>query len=1513
MSVQPLVPIYPPAPLPAFEVLDPDDLIEVWVSAAPFAPVQSRELMRFPVGTSIEEMVRVAQPNPTLQGHTLVWVNSEVRDGYVDRYFWARVRPRRGTTVYIQTVPNDDFRTIGLIAILALAIAVPFAPALAGTGFAAGTLGGGLLTAGLGILGSFAFNALVPPPNQSSGSTQQLEQVSRFQTFRNTMEPWGLFERVIGTVRIYPKFLAEPYTDIIGQEEWKRMVFAIRGPVQLSDYRFGNRAAERIRNLKIRHTEGWPANPRTFAASDVDLNRNRIRVPGHGYLDEHPVRFKGDPPTPLEKGTTYWVTNKNPDYIKVSATQGERPIRLTATGTGGTVFRREPRPKIYPGAVFEQATQITLAKNVKHIFTTQPETDDAKVLFFFPEGLGKFDDKNPEDLDHQTVQVQVRWRKKGTATWTNDEATAYPARNSRRIPRPVPLRERIDQQWTEVPTLGVYAVYMNPWNGDIEVGFPARSRIPDPNSRGRPQPGPSGERGATEPNLPPFPSDRIPIARVYRTSFDNDRIEPDEIVDVRPPVSGLDFPRGARFLDRNDFRPRPTSPRSRRIRVRRGTIKLFALDVRAKKREQFFRAVDIDFPEPGEYEIEIARKNDAGGGLVFDRVDLVGIQSFTNKNILDEEERQDGISLIEVKVKAQDNLEGAVDAFNFLATSYFETWDGTSWEWGPTNNIAECVRGVLQGTGNINPVPTSRLVLDDWQEFAEWCADKRYTCGQVVDFPSTVREIANDLASCARGTLARVDLNIGVTIDRLKSQRVTLFARHNMQKGSFRVDLPFVKVPHFLRVRFRNERQDYAFDEVRIYGDGFSKANHDPAKGEVLSVPMITRPGHAKEYARYRWLDGKWRQKSYTWTSPLHGFAQRHGDLNGLNHDAGFLGLGSAQVVSVTTNAGNVETVTLSTPVNMEIATSYSIQWAQPTAGPPATNRILTEPVNTAAGEQSTLTLTTPTPIADAPAVDDMLVFGEVDKEAQDVLVSRLSPVSPYRTRFECRDLAPQVFAVDGETFDETASAITIPPDIDRPVVIGIFSDESAIRIVHDGSVERGIRVTLKPPQALTFSATRLEAQIREKIVGTDEGDDFERESSPWDKLFLPFSTASVRFTNVRFGVTYEMRFRYRGDASGAEWVADNPTNSSITSTATVGDWVTVEETVKAYFFPPPDVTDLSATLDELRWIYDRPVRVLGFRVRVHYGSLRDWNTALRLTPDDQLVRNSPFQITDLRGTGQRTLLIKAVDVDGQESVNPGSVRFDFGEPALANVVLTNDYHPAFSGTISGGTVIADVLQATDTTKHWIAKDDHPYWKAEPTYRFWTAASEKYDEMTYDFSYRPTSKGSLSVALQIEALDGYKLEIRKDKVALFWRADPNAGHWLADPDYRYWDATPGQFFPLAGSLDVEVDDYTIRLTTFSGTQQAKVTAITATLDVPDITERLTAVSIAATGTRLSLTETFTVITQVEPSLIVAGTAVRVDVIDKDPTLGPLVVAVAGGGAQVPATSNFIVHGYRRQI
>jgi hypothetical protein len=91
--------------------------------------------------------------------------------------------------------------------------------------------------------------------------------------------------------------------------------------------------------------------------------------------------------------------------------------------------------------------------------------------------------------------------------------------------------------------------------------------------------------------------------------------------------------------------------------------------------------------------------------------------------------------------------------------------------------------------------------------------------------------------------------------------------------------------------------------------------------------------------------------------------------------------------------------------------------------------------------------------------------------------------------------------------------------------------------------------------------------------------------------------------------------------------------------------------------------------------------------------------------------------------------------------------------------------------------------------------------------------------------------------------------------------------------------------------------------------QGVITLLSAVLDVPDIVEAFPALSIASGGTRLPITKTYNAIKTVRLTVHSGGTATSVRIVDKNPTLGPLVQTINTSGTAVAGVVDAEVFGY----
>jgi hypothetical protein len=160
---------------------------------------------------------------------------------------------------------------------------------------------------------------------------------------------------------------------------------------------------------------------------------------------------------------------------------------------------------------------------------------------------------------------------------------------------------------------------------------------------------------------------------------------------------------------------------------------------------------------------------------------------------------------------------------------------------------------------------------------------------------------------------------------------------------------------------------------------------------------------------------------------------------------------------------------------------------------------------------------------------------------------------------------------------------------------------------------------------------------------------------------------------------------------------------------------------------------------------------------------------------------------------------------------------------------------------------------------------------------------------SYDFTYTVpvgVNWGTISVYNNSSGVDVYydEVTVRKLAVASDWR-------------------------PWIGALTVQDRDYELRVTTSNSAIQGAIHQLAAVVDVPDVWENLLSVSIGVGGTRLPITQAYHAITNVQLTLQQVGTAVGVRIIDRNPTLGPLIETIDSTRTSVTGTIDAHIRGY----
>ncbi|HOX55206.1 MAG TPA: hypothetical protein PLC32_07165, partial [Candidatus Omnitrophota bacterium] len=248
------------------------DKIKMTAVVHPFKSARKR--LEFNEGTTIKDMVLYAQPDTTKLRHAIVFINGKV----IPKKIWAEHKPKAGELIEVRACPiphggggggggKDVTRLILTIAVMAFAMWA--GGVIAGWLFKAGTLAfkvaAAISTAVIGSAGMLAVNALVPPANPSLASLSGTDPTTDSNTLfiegsSNSIDPFGVVPVTLGKYRQTPRQGSKPYTEMIGDDQYIRMLFVWGiGPLEIdeSSLKIGDTLLSEFDDYQIEHREGY--------------------------------------------------------------------------------------------------------------------------------------------------------------------------------------------------------------------------------------------------------------------------------------------------------------------------------------------------------------------------------------------------------------------------------------------------------------------------------------------------------------------------------------------------------------------------------------------------------------------------------------------------------------------------------------------------------------------------------------------------------------------------------------------------------------------------------------------------------------------------------------------------------------------------------------------------------------------------------------------------------------------------------------------------------------------------------------------------------------------------------------------------------------------------------------------------------------------------------------------------------------------------------------------------------
>lgn len=834
------------------------------------------------------------------------------------------------------------------------------------------------------------------------------------------------------------------------------------------------------------------------------------------------------------------------------------------------------------------------------------------------------------------------------------------------------------------------------------------------------------------------------------------------------------------------------------------------------------------------------------------------------------------------------NLSGALGEYSAEVTSLLRSHDGTNWlaaSSSAADNPAWIMVEILTGSANYRRASDSRIDIPAFKAFADWCVSKGFTFNWSFDQPEDMRSVLNKVASAGRGYfIENKNGKYSVGIDKEVENTSAYFTSRNIIQGSFNARVSYIEPVDYIAAQFINPDVDFQLDERKVFDDG--KVEGVDFKREAIQFVGVTKSDHAYKLARYHMAQNKLRSWIYQFEVDLENLRCDVGDKVRLAHDLIGVGLGQGYITGITVNgSGDCTAVTIDARQSMFLDTRYTARIVLPDGSSVAKEVVA---IN---GETKTLTFTTPIPHTDTlPEAGYLVMFGELDAESIEVLITHLEPTEDFGAVLTCVDYAPGVYTADTGSIPAWTSKISYSrkreTNIPAPTVVLVKSDESVLDRGGDGSLKTRIYVLMG---AVPDFVDQFEWQIR-RTGATN-----------WSpSQYVGARSGPISIYDVEDGATYDVQIRSRKGNFFGLWTPIN------------GHFVVGKTT------PPPAVPQLVEREPDstvIKWFYDAqhgvtvPPDLKGFRIKFNWGASADWENGYILADCNVTTR---FDIGGLL-FGVKTIMVKALDVAGNEQTEaPAMLQLDFGEAPTKNVVVEVNHAPAFTlGTKTNCSVESNKLVSDDDGGLFWPPDTALFWPAD-TELFWDSVN--YVQGTYIWRYTPplTERKPFKIMVPIVASGPYRLEYRIFGSTLFWPPD-NALFWPPD-DQLFWpgEAEPQwQPVPDAGIVGDWIE-YEFRLTLLAGSERVEVSSLKHLIDVQDVVEYVNDFEVTdSDGLRAPIVNVYRGIATVTAALQQSPShpdAARVEVVDKDKS-GPLIQVLDSAGVGTTGIVDVIIKGY----
>lgn len=870
-------------------------------------------------------------------------------------------------------------------------------------------------------------------------------------------------------------------------------------------------------------------------------------------------------------------------------------------------------------------------------------------------------------------------------------------------------------------------------------------------------------------------------------------------------------------------------------------------------RQPIRRTYFVDVAE-GQYEVRLRRNSP-------DETDVKAVSDVVIgqvKSVQRDTANYYGRTLTALRIRATSQLNGVLqNVSGFVVQNACYIKSGGSYlraaSSNPGRQLYAWLRGGFDPDGNRlwgAGLPDARIDVEGIDAWANWCSAHSLDFDFVIDSAMTVQQVAQHICRCGRGALSTATGKFGVTYDAENLPVTATFTPSNIKQGSFNISYQSGDVPDGVTLRYL-DRSTWQQNQVVVKAPGVTAPEH-MAEADIVGC---TNTGQAAREANLMLAQNLYRGRTVTWEADAEGLTVRRGDVVSLSHNLMDWG-DSGRLIAGTTGA-----VTLDREVTLSGAQQY-LSVVTP-EGDYSVHR-----VTVGTGSTAALTLIDALPSApnDGVALDWRYQFDAAATPGWRVKIFDIAPGAGFEgVKFSAYDDVPEYYASVSGNFSRVLYRAAA-----RPMTIsGLRIGEE---LQKDGSAWL-VRLALK-----WFSSGDIETvRIRYSRDGAAWVDAGFFANTGAASIVLPFVSGNVRVVAVAY----------------------NGVGSPVMASAS--------HTLALWRDKPPRVPYFLINDKTLTWGDVVTPDMAGYRIKWQPGTNTSWFDANELHTG--LLTDSPY-VVKIHPVGAFTLLIRAVDVFGNESAESAVIRSGFGDALVSNVVELIEHAPTWPGDKTGCTVVSGDLLADDAGDAMWAPDDRSAMWGSGAALMWGA--DVWEAMTYATTITPAViKEGASLVVHADIVgDSWSLKYRMSGTALMWSATDTDLMWGDETSPVYGDGSDWLDWPGSMVLADNIDyDFVVSIAQSSPVQSG-ITRLDFMVDNPDIDESFDDVAISSGGTRLPITGDYDVIKNVSCTLQDdGGTAVSLRVIDKSAASGPLIKCYNTAGTAVAGTIDARIQGY----